>query len=436
MAEKLPEPEDTVKLKPLLGIRPGVYLTVLYSLVIITILFLVLIRPGLKSPGSVLVLKTEPYGAALRVDGVYMGTCADKIFVPKGRRTLEVVLPGFESIVQVHDIPGRVFGSALFPSRYPVEFTLKAANPTAAFAQAAADFAEWTFAGEPNSVWQIPLSLSEGAYRTGPSGDPASEEILRAALGFAVTRASLRDIVRAKMLLDNGGLSPSPLSITGSVSDILQFLSDNAGSAGWLASLLPPESAAIVRGSNWFKTNQESSVSGLDPLPERSARRRLNFYGMSFIEIQEKGIMICEAPVSMTVFQSAGIERSEYTEMFFDTTADLNDIAVVVTWFEAEEFCKWLSARLPSEAADMQVRLPAENEWEYAAMTNSINTWAEGWEWGNEPFAHLNFIKTQDWAKEAVGSPEKVILKEGHRSSMPPEFASALITFRPALVMR
>ncbi|MCL2270947.1 MAG: PEGA domain-containing protein, partial [Treponema sp.] len=146
------QPDDKVKLKPVLGIRPGVYLSILYSIALLVILFFLLIFPGIHKPGSLIILKTEPAGAALRVDGVYMGTSGDKIFVPKGTHTLEAVIPGFENESAVIEIPGRVFGSLLFPRRFEAAFTLKTADPAAVFSQAAADYAGWSFAGEPTAV--------------------------------------------------------------------------------------------------------------------------------------------------------------------------------------------------------------------------------------------------------------------------------------------
>ena len=64
-------PEDIVSLKPLFGIRPGVYLTALYGAVCAGILFFALVYPGLANPGAVLSLRSEPSGAAVRIDGVY-----------------------------------------------------------------------------------------------------------------------------------------------------------------------------------------------------------------------------------------------------------------------------------------------------------------------------------------------------------------------------
>jgi len=61
--------KDNVKLKPFLNIRPGVYLTCLYAALLVVILFAVFVRPGIVNSGSVLTVNSEPWGAAVLVDG-------------------------------------------------------------------------------------------------------------------------------------------------------------------------------------------------------------------------------------------------------------------------------------------------------------------------------------------------------------------------------
>ncbi|MDR1363603.1 MAG: hypothetical protein LBJ35_06100, partial [Spirochaetaceae bacterium] len=59
--------QDNVKLSPVFGLRPGVYVTVIYSLIIIIILFFLLIFPGITRRGSLVAFTSEPSGAAVRV---------------------------------------------------------------------------------------------------------------------------------------------------------------------------------------------------------------------------------------------------------------------------------------------------------------------------------------------------------------------------------
>jgi hypothetical protein len=426
------ETEDRVKLKPFLGIRPGCYLTVLYSVLLLFFLFLILVLPGLRKPGSLILLKTEPAGAALRVDGTYMGTSSDTIFISKGPHTLEAALPGFETGRITKEIPGRIFGTLFFPLRYSVEFTLKSNDPAGVFADAAADYAAWSFGGEPTGTWQIPLSLSEGAYRAGPSYNPALEELLAAAARFTVTRAALRDLIRTKMLLDNGGLSPSPASIAGSASGILLFLSENEGSADWLSGLLPTESASVFKASNWYKNRRNAPAS--DITRAMPPVRRLELSGLSFISVN--GIMISESQVPQSAFDTFIKENPQWEEEaemdFFPKTEGAPSGVTGVSWFAARAFCQWIGKRLPASMTGWEARLPMEAEWD--SVINSIET--TGWEWCADHYVPLPFIKTSPSAAEAVGSPERSLRSRAHletRTSLPPDYSSPFVSFRPVI---
>jgi len=440
MREKQTETDDKVELKPLLGMRPGIYLTILYSIILLIGLFFLLIFPGLKNPGAILQLKTEPDGAAIRVDGIYMGTSmnvyAQEIFVPKGSHTLQAVLPGFESESSDVQIPGRVFGSLFFPLRYPVEFTLKPNNSQSAFALAAADFASWSFGGEPTSAWQIPLSLSEGAYRAGPYADDKDAQILTAAARFAVTRAALRDLIRAKMLLDNNGLSPSPASLAVSVSDILAFLSENPESAEWLASLLPPESAAVIKASAWYKNMLSAEKKNIQNT-NRPASARSVYFGLNFIGNTKSNIS--ETVVPQYLYQSFLNEnpkwKDEQDKLFSQETSGAGEITGV-SWNAAQAFCQWLTGRLPPQMAAYEARLPTEAELEYAEAAGILIKSKAGWEWCADPFAPLKFIKAPREAVIAAGSPERTLYNlqaagtQENRTSLPPGFSSPFVTFR------
>jgi len=437
------EVDDSVKLKPVMGIRPGVYLTVIYSLVLLVILFFLLVNPGLSKGGTILTVITEPTGAAVRVNGVYMGLSGDSIFLPMGSYTVEAVLPGFEKAGSVHEIKRRVFGSLFFPLRKKIEFTLTSSDPALSFAMEAADFAAWTFAGEPTASWQIPLSLSEGAYRAGPSGDPKIPEILKAASRFTTTRAALRDLVRAKILVDNRGLSPSPAGLIGSISDMLLFLSENPGSAQWLAGLLPVEAADVIKTSKWLE-NGNYIIEREIPQDDISAAlpARTQLAGLTFTNIGN--FMISESPVPRSLFETFLDENPEWKDHQIDYYPDQISVPLEIfgagvitgnTWYAAEAFCVWLTERLPASMAGMEARLPTETELEIAEIRGVITTNDSGWEWCADPYAPLTFIDASPEAVQAVGSPERALFGKTS-ASLPPELSSPFVTFRPVIAQR
>jgi hypothetical protein len=485
------EAEDLVRLAPLFGVRPGIYLTALYGLVLLIILFFILIYPGLTNPGSLFIVSSEPSGAAVRVDGVTRGAAPCEIFVPRGNRVIEVVLPGFQSLRMERDVPGRIFASVFFPRKEYITGKLPDDSPGAALTLGAADYAEWSFAGEPTAAFQIPLSLSEGAYRAGPAGtDPGFRknfnDILRGALRFASTRAALRDLLRAKFLVDNGGLSPSPLTLLCSAEEILTYLAETPGSAAWLGALLPPESGLSV-DSPWYQRDQEEGrvlgppaaipaedLSGntreLGPLRFREFPGGSLVLGTPFPRsVEVGGFWIAETEVSAEAWDAFLRDAPEWRR---ENTGDLTEKGLVtsdyllppdnpsypsptvpaVSWYAARAYCQWLTRLLPPSLAAWEVRLPTEVEWEYAArLTGAAGLPLEMtgglWEWCEDPFAPLSFFPAEGEIIRDIGSPERPVkggswvsapgsINAGTRASLPPTSCSPFVSFRPILALR
>jgi hypothetical protein len=443
MQEKQTNDDIQVKFKPYFGIRPGVYLTILYSFILLVIIFFLFLFPGLKNPGAVLVVKTEPAGAAIRIDGVYRGISGNKIPVQKGIHTIEAVMPGFENQSTVHEIHARLIGSLFFPLRENIEFTLNLSDPAAAFAIYALDYAAWTFAGEPTASWQIPLILSEGAYRIGKKAlNDEIQQILLASSGFANTKAAMRDLIRAKILLDNYGGAPSPTALINSISDILIFLSETPENAKWLSKTLPREQAAVIEASNWFKNRAAVSQKTQTDSPSGS----FQMAGLNFIRFSS-GFMISETSVPRTLFETFLNDVPEWKEHQIDYfpqeissypwEIDKN-IITGVTWYAAQAFCRWMTTNLPPPMADMEVRLPTEDEWSTAATAIS-GMRNQGWEWCADYYTHFQIAAVSPQAKQLVGSPERSLRGRASsssaetRASLPPDLSSPIVTFRLAI---
>jgi formylglycine-generating enzyme required for sulfatase activity len=496
MAENKSIPEDAVRLKPFLGMRPGVYLTILYALLLLGALFFVLLFPGLATPGSVLSVNSEPQGAAVRVDGITLGVTPCDLTVPKGLRVIEVALPGFTTRRIEQEVPGSYFASLFFPKRIPVFAALTAPRPLDALAPSAADYARWSFAGEPTPAYQIPRDLSEGAYRLGPAAAADGEfreeldQVLEAAARFAVTRAALRDLLRARFLAGSGGLSPSPLTLADTAVSVLGYLSKNPGAAAALAGTLPPEKGRALESSAWYRqaVSAAASLSAAPPAKPDRAGPAAAIPGEAFRAFRPvPGGQLIQTggfphPVKLEGFYIAATELSgEDWGRFLEANPEwrrenaeaLIDLGLAspgyldepvnppypdagtpgISWFAAAAYCEWLTASLPPSLAAWEARLPSEAEWEYAATLAAdgsidlANMQGGFWEWCADPYAPLNYLSADATAAAAVSSPERS-LRGGSwinapgsvgiatRASLTPALSSPFVSFRPVLARR
>jgi len=479
-SDKAVTPDDRVKLKPILGIRPGVYLACVYGLVLLIILFFIILYPALSNPGSVIMVKSEPWGAAVLVDGVYREAAPCEVFVSPGKHKLELRLPGFVPAQTEIETGKRLFASLFFPLKTEIFQKLKSNDPAGAFVNEAEDYAAWSFTGESGAAYQVPLGLSEGAYRLGPyAADPALRESMEGTIAsssrFAVTRAGLRDLVRAKTLLDNQGLSPSPLSLLISAEDIIGFLNDNPQAALWLGDLLTGEAKSALTASDWYKEalqNQESppqhsrmpgSVSvQIGGLTFRMLQGGLPVLGANFAPgTTVDAFYISQDPIRPAAWQAfteqepkwkkenldALIKEGLVNEGYLENITDAPNSGVSgISWHAAVAFCRWLNSSLPPQlvSASYEVHLPTEAEWEYAAASGAIE-YGEFWEWCEEPYVPLSFLSVPQSAPRF--SPEKPVrggswrnqqssVDSETRGSLPPSFCSPFVSARPVIVLK
>lgn len=474
--------EDLVELKPFMGLRPGVYLAALYALVLVLALFFILFFPGLSRPGSVVSVDSEPEGAAVRIDGIYQGVSPLSVFVPRGKHRISLVLPAFSVTEFEADVGGRLFASLFFPKRLSFSERLDSPDPLGVLAFAASDYARWASAGEPSAVYQIPLSLSEGAYRAGAGryGDMAG--ILIASARFARSRAQMRDLLRAKFLVDNAGRSPSPLALVNSARDMLNYLSDNPGASFWLSDAVYGGGVNAVSASPW---HQEHTGAGERPAEGGAAGGAMTLRGIEFrsipagtlnrefpyaeetpvpafwIAASETGRedwdrFVGENPRWAADKRQALIAEGLVTEDYLlpppgatpgDFSAEQGAAVTGVSWYAARAYCAWLNSSLAMPG--YTVRLPFELEWEYAAGVNSRTVsrplgsmLLNHWEWCENPYSYLDYLP--EGAMELIDVPERPVrggawlntpgtITEKTRGGLDPETCSPFVSFRPVI---
>jgi hypothetical protein len=477
--------EDEARLKPFLGIRPEAYVAGIFTLVVAAALFFLLFFPGLARPGSVVAFRSEPSGAAVYVDGVYAGQTPCDVFAAKGERVITMTMAGFRDKSAELTVKSRVFGSLFFPRRIASRLALEEEAPNAALLAGAREFAAWSFTLEPTEVYQIPLVLSEGAYRSGPyTGNEAdrrtARNILIGAARFTQTKAGMKDLLRAHYLTGNSGNVPSPLSLVSSIEDALSFLRDNPESAAWLAAVLPQGARETVLQSDGYAAKE---IGGGDTLYVPSGE--VTVEAVTFVQ-SGGDLWAATAPVSAAQFArfteanqewrmenaetlaSSGLATEDYLIGVEDSRYPAPTVSGV-SWYAARAYCDWLGSRLPASLSGWTAALPSEAQWEQAAATTGVEEIGTIWEWCADPYAPFPMfrmdaaesgINTADTINaitipvtiimEEIGSTERLVRganwtrpqtnpnqsKTIARGSVPPESSTPFVSFRPVLVRK
>ncbi|MDR2468626.1 MAG: SUMF1/EgtB/PvdO family nonheme iron enzyme [Spirochaetaceae bacterium] len=504
-AETPEQDQDLVRLPPLLGIRPGVYLSVLYGLIIFVILGYLFIFPGISRPGALLEVVSVPHGAAVRIDDVYYAATPAQIFADAGMRTITVVLPGFESFNQTVEVGNRVIASRFFPKSIKIDAHLTEKAPLAALKYRAAAYAAWTFADEPTKDRQIPLDLSEGTYQSAPVAGQA-RPFLEAAARFMVTRAALKDLLRAEFIAVSGGQVPSPLTALAAGRDIFDYMQRNPAFTVALSDILPEGYAQKLSESALFPqvwadggTKNAAFTAPRDGAPlavaniSFSARFSENTYmqnggfqhsetvGPLYISIDEISVdawkmFLDENPRWRLENKAALIAENLVDDNYLEPIASFPSPAAFfaannaypapsqcgVSYYAAEAFSTWLNGKLPAAlAAEFEVRLPTEAEWEYMAKFSEANVAAAAvprhmtsrngsaglWEWCVDAWAPLEYLAAPPEAINALSSPERSVRGGSYvnqpqlviaemRASLPPQSCSPFTGFRVVIATK
>ena len=412
-----PQPSDTqenqieVRLKPILGISPGTYLSILYGIVILFILFMLLFFKGLRDQGEYIQVTTFPPGASVKIDGLYVGSSPCEALVLKGFHNVTISKPHFEPFVLKDTFKGPVFATLFFRPRRRLQINLELSDLQGLSRQALRDFS-----ANPH----IPEILSETVWAgyNSPSGNDELYYFLDRAKYFVTNSLQLHDFIYALGSLEANVGVMTPSSLISTVQNIVQLNQKYRNFPFWLAMVLQEDSGQRVVDSAWFSGFLSDYRSQYGQLQERIGTtsqpgvgsstqiRGLRFYTVPAGELIQgagkSGFASVQIPHPVAIpsfyfsetevpnrlyrefieenpawdpanklqLEEQGLVDDEYLSGWQaeDLQSDWEELPVShVSFYAAQAFCQWLSAELPDSFAGYSARLPFESEWEWAA---------------------------------------------------------------------
>lgn len=442
------EAKSEVRLKPIFGIKPGAYLTALYGILILFLLFFVLFYKGLRDQGTFLRVTTFPPGAAINVDGNYAGSSPCEVLVKKGMRRITASKPFFRTEVLEDRFRGPIFGTLIVRPRRKWNLTLEVENFRGLVVQGIQDFS-----ANPH-VPEILVDTVLAGYMAQQSSHDDLYDFLDKAKYFISSPIQIRDFIYATSALDANVRILTPTSLLASIEKIIHIKEKYENFPFWLAFILPEEMSKKVTKSDWFAdftTDYISWYSGAMKNVQNQAALASSVGGPSYSvqgvrfhavpdgsliqgNAEEKAIavqlphpvqirtfLMGETEVSNRLYRSFLEENPEWrksnrealqkdgrvTEDYLAGWAKedypTGEEALPVThvsFYAAEAFSRWFTTKLPAFLSGYSARLPTEAEWEWAARGGLAGS---SYPMGSKPLTEV-FFKPGIQGPRPVGS--------------------------------
>jgi iron(II)-dependent oxidoreductase len=405
------EERNEVVLKPFLGVSPGLYLTILYAMLILFILFMLLFFKGLRDKGEYLHVTTFPPGASVQVDGRYVGSSPCEVLVKQGDRTVTVSKPHFARVILEDTFRSPVFGTLFVRPRRDLTIDLELTD-----AEGLARHGLEDFAANPH-IPEILMETIWGGHNS-PSGTEELYFFIDKSKYFVTNSLQLHSYLYALSALEANVGAMTPTSLLSTVNKIVQLNQKYENFPFWLAVVLKDEAAQRVVGTPWFteavadyrRRYEQLRVQAAET-PQSGGGNAVTVQGLRFVAVREgellqgdgpdgfasvqlphpvsvPSFLMSEVEVSNRLFQTfvtenpdwapgnisslfkRGLVDDQYLSTWpnADNRADWEELPVTgVSFYAAQAFCQWLTSRLPPAYSDYSARLPFESEWEWAS---------------------------------------------------------------------
>lgn len=362
---------EPVKLPEVLGMRPGKYLLILYSCIIVLILFLILFLPGIVNGGRWVSFSSEMTEVGVIVDGSYVGSTSGSLyFIESGDHQVSYIKNGIEVGAQTLHIDHPVFAT-LF-ARRTQEVTVEPV-PTpelyaSVYSSALSYLVSYSGVLEYDSGYNYRPVYQNYAKDAAAMGlSDVSDDFYTLSL-FVTNRTMYDDLQKAKESLSSAGISfrAADSAVTLAAIDGTAEKDIPRGSSEVTAQALSDgffryEGGTFTMGGN-----------GSDPaaLPVSVTVQPFEM-SKGYVTEYDWALFIEANPYWAKSNIAALIEDGMADEYYL---AGLNPSTAVhssspirnISWYAADAYCRWLSSETGTDYS-----LPSEAQWYLASLSAS-----------------------------------------------------------------
>ncbi len=352
--KKQPEVKvDPVELKPLWGMVPGLYLTLLYLVVFLLILFLAGFLPGIIKSGKRITFISATQPVTIEVDGHYLGSSGNTTFLRSGEHTVRYYIEGVAEGEKIFTVGHPVFFSWLFPRKETLYL-----EPLIRDNSTFRTYLEQIY--DEVIKWSVIIDFDESYHRP-----PLFKQV-------AETSSSLQFLYDEK-LLEEFFLS----SLVHTTSQVM--LDDLNGALASLNLNSQKLKDHLAKVNHLYEEGDRFEERNLD-YPKESITQQTTLQGRGF-EIRgyrySNGLSVSETPISeyhyahfieanpywskanLEQIVADGMGDENYLRGVYPTTTLVSNRPIRnISYYSALAFSEWLS-----QESGRQVRLPSVEEW-------------------------------------------------------------------------
>ena len=365
---------DPVKIKPLFGLKPGLWLSIVYLLAIVFIFFMVAILPDIIDGHKRVTFNSAAYNAAVYVDNIYQGGTPFTRKISSGTHTITYKINGYEIDSFTVKVGHPVLFNWLFPRTQSV-------SSTATLTKEAFDSLSLELLEDANAYSAV--LVYDDVHRYSPiftnyaksieTGSFAKDtSALRAALLFVDSQEMYEDaqnaleILGLKLDIPYSGLAQGKtVGITDEqIPDIKAKATTLKTDFFTLEGFSIPE-ARFSNGKTVEATYPSVSKAG------RTVSTQAFSIGAYCVTEYQFAQFLSQNPEWSLENKEKLIAEGLVDEYYLDgvstsLSAVTNKPVKNISWYAAQAFCTWLSA-----VSGRQVYLPSEDQWIAASFTDS-----------------------------------------------------------------
>ena len=364
---------DPVKIKPLFGMKPGLWLSIAYLLAILLLFFVIGILPDLIDGHKRVTFTSAAYNAAVYVDDVYEGGTPFTRKIASGTHTVSYRVNGYEIDSFTIKVGRPVLFNWLFPRKQSVAST--ATLTEEAFKALSAELLEDANAYSAilryDDVHRYNPIFTTYAKSIETSKFARQTSALEAALLFVTTDEMYEDANNAINLLGLNAVIPyatlNPDRTVGTANEETQVLKASSTSLKTdyftLEGFMIPE-AEFSNGKTVSDTYPEVLEAG------RTVHTDSFNIGAYCVTEYQYAQFVAQNPQWSIDNKENLIAQGLVDDYYLDgvstsLTVVTNKPVRNISWNAARAFCTWLS-----EVSGKNVYLPSEDQWIAASLTD------------------------------------------------------------------